>query len=209
MRRPSKKVIFLIALGCGALGFVLWLRYGFRVPARCQSGCQRAPSYLNGPGCLSVIETVPNPYLPTPSAVPYVGNVSYAEGGEGGWCIPSYYAFRYVSNDDGSYSALSKWSSAISAGGKLVYAPGTTGWHYGGCNSNTLEVVLMGILDSLPPNVNGYTLNVHRQDQTLDPLSPGKVVGMFYPSPAASPYEVQAWFVDTSPPEGGASGGCC
>lgn len=205
----SVRVGILICVGLGLLGFAAWLRWGYSVPLSCQAGCARAPPYMNGPGCLSIVETAPSNSLPAPSPVPYAGNIYYAVGGPGSWCTPSYYAFRYVNNDDGTYSPLSAWSAAISAGGKAVYPPGTHGWKNDGCQSNSVQVVAWGVLDQLPPNTNGYTLNVHRQDEVLEPQAEGTIVGSMIVDAPGTPYPVQAYFLDAAPPGGGSPNPCC
>ena len=84
------------------------------------------------------------------------------------WCIPSYYAIRYVDNK-GNYGEFSDWMGPVVAGINAVPD---------GCNANTPTFTVTSKSDS---NLNKYTVNIHRQDGEWNKKSEGEIVGMLYP----------------------------
>lgn len=84
------------------------------------------------------------------------------------WCIPSFYAIRYV-DKEGNYGQLSSWF------GPVVSEPTA---NPGGCFANLPNLVAQDLQD---PNLDKYYINVHRQDLNLNETSEGRVVGMLEP----------------------------
>lgn len=83
----------------------------------CAYGCDSAhiiSPWINGPGCLSVIETKLDPSIPKPTQIPYLSNFKFVGSIPPlpPFCSPAWYAFRYVRNSDGAYGPLSNWSGS-------------------------------------------------------------------------------------------------
>jgi hypothetical protein len=171
----------------------------FKVPRECTTLC---PEYMNGPGCHSVLEKFSDPSIPTPTPKIYLTNFTKADG-VAPFCLPVWYAFRYVKNDNGGYGPLSQWSgykgdgvvpTPIYSGSKTFPCPpgGCVGVKYGqaSCDLNQPKLELYGKLDvDIDIGNPQYTLNVHRQVGTgidkdgnptgFDPTSEGDIVGYF------------------------------
>jgi hypothetical protein len=215
--------ILLFILAFLFLGLGTFIHF-VEVPKSCAFGCAAAPSYMNGPDCISVNEVYLDGTIPSPTPIPYLGNFEYSAGAGSAFCLPVWYAFRYVRNSDGGYSALSPWTGQSSVGGSIafplaIYAGATTlptvpnQTIPSACNLNQPTIILNQPLDF---DVNygaadGYTLNVHRQVGYMsngaaagfNPTSEGTVVGSFVVSPAST------FFIDAvfNPNSGG--GTCC
>lgn len=202
-------VCIVLALVLGIVAVYIWM---LKYPQSCQTGCGRAPSFMNGGLCLSVLETYSDPTLPTPSQLPYISNFSQTSGAGAPFCTPTWYAFRYVRNADGGYGGMSPWSGSDQPGsdgtpmpifaGAATFpvAPGTTPSFPTGsasCTFNMPSLQLISPLDLNPQYMqpNGYTLNIHRQVgyvdgngqyQGFDPNGEGTVVGSFMIAPPGS-----------------------
>jgi hypothetical protein len=190
--------IFLTVIGLSLIGLAVFL-YFFQVPGECESLC---PSYMNGPGCHSVLEKFKDATIPTPTPAIYLTKFIKTDG-VAPFCLPVWYAFRYVRNDNGGYSPLSQWSgyrgpglvpTSIYSGAKTFPCPpgGCIGIKYGqaSCDLNQPTLELYGKLDvNIDISSPQYTLNVHRQMGTgfdkdgnptgFDPTSEGEIVGYF------------------------------
>ena len=203
----SKKVWYIL-LGVFAVVFLCLAvtMFFMRYPAKCQFGCALAPSFMNGPLCLSVKETNFDATIVKPSPQPYLGGFNDSAGAGPPFCEPVWYAFRYVRNIDGEYGPLSNWSGSsgptdldpqpIYSGASTLpcAAPGCSAWGItlgnDTCTYNQPTIVLTGPLD-FDVNfgqLNGYTLNVHRQVgyvgrdgivHGFDSRSEGDIVGSF------------------------------
>ena len=163
----------------------------------CAYGCSKAPPWLNGPDCLSIEEKYKDPSIPAPSASlqPYLSKFSFVDGVPGGaFCIPAWYAFRYVRNSDGGYGPLSQWSgydptqpdtvpmaifacapnlpcmkpSPNSGPGSCSAIGVSTGQASSGFNKPTIALTAPIDFDIKNGNADGYTLNVHRQTGLKD-----------------------------------------
>jgi hypothetical protein len=193
-------IFALVFLGF-ALYFTFWVSPS-SLPSGCKFGCAIAPPYMNGPMCLSVLEKYQDSTIPTPTPQPYLSSFVYAPGAGAAFCLPVWYAFRYVRNSDGGYSAMSPWTNAPIYAGAIgmpwVTPPSTPV----GNNVNQPTIVLTSPLDlptsstsstSSSSGPNGYTLNVHRQVGSIgyggtpigfNPTSQGTIVGSFIVPPS-------------------------
>lgn len=115
-------------------------------------------------GFLAAIEKTNDDSMPTPSGSLKLLNFDYNYQYPP-WCIPSFYAIRYV-DDEGNFGELSQWF------GPVVSQPTATP---GGCWANIPNLIAQDLQD---PNLGKYYANVHRQDTTLDESSDGRIVGM-------------------------------
>jgi hypothetical protein len=175
----------------------------------CSYGCSRAPIWMQStpPYCIWVKEEYSDKSIPKPTLQPYLSNFTSQEGAKP-YCLPVWYAYRYVRNKDGGYGPMSNWTGynpadpnnpiSIKAGSvNLPCPPGgcaKNGVPFGNktCSASQPFLSLDGSLDF---NVNeyspdGYSLNVHRQigyidtktgeDKGFNPTSEGEIVGVFY-----------------------------
>lgn len=197
--------------------YIIMLKY----PGVCSTGCGRAPSFMDGPLCLSVLEKYADPTIATPTPQPYITNFTATSGAGPPFCAPTWYAFRYVRNADGGYSSMSPWSGYTSAdptnpipifAGSATFPtpPGQTPNFPTGsasCTFNMPTIALTAPLDFAISYMqpNGYSLNVHRQvgyidqsgnPQGFDPSSEGVVVGSFMVGPPGS--SPVATFIDAA-----------
>ena len=229
--------IILTALAVAFLLAAAFFLFFFKIPSECNFGCASAPSFMNGPQCLSVVEKYSDPSIPTPSQnlQPYLSEFIYAEGEGAPFCAPVWYAFRYVRNSDGGYSTMGPWSGAVYSGSEnLPWYPGfspsgtpaaPSGTSFsapsGTCNANQPTVILTSPINSPGgqfDSLSGYSLNVHRQIGSIDangnvtgfdPSSEGDVVGVFEVFPGLN--GATATFVDAvfNPSPNSTATRCC
>ena len=214
------------------LGLTIYLLV-MKSPSICKYGCDLAPSYMNGPFCLSVIETTLDPTIPTPTPQPYLGNFIFSANMGPAYCAPVWYAFRYVRNSDGQYGPMSQWTGynsseptnplAIHSGGDSLPCPPAGCTAFGvqtgnaTCTANSPTIILLSAPDVPTNSATGYTLNVHRQvggwssptvSTGFDPTSEGTIVGSFAVGPGVRGQT--AFFVDAqNPNQGSGTTNCC
>lgn len=192
------KIPWYVLFSCLAIIFIfLAVYYWFmKDPSKgvdCAFGCAQAAlksPWLNGPECLSIQEKYKDSKIPAPSAglQPFLSDFRYIEGVKGGaFCIPAWYAFRYVRNKDGGYGPLSQWSgydpkAPTGSVPMAIYACATslpcvggtsndacsslgikTGPGSSAFNRPTLAITNPIDFDIKNFTADGYTLNVHRQ----------------------------------------------
>ena len=121
--------------------------------------------------CLSngVVAAVENQFdenIPTPLSSLVLNSFS-ASYDYAPWCIPSFYAIRFV-DTNGNYGPLSGWYGPIVA---------SSSTNPGGCGAN---IPYFRIQDATDPNIKKYYVNVHRQDKELDETNDGMIIGMVY-----------------------------
>ncbi len=190
----------------------------------CATGCDRAPKWMNGKFCLSVLEKYEDHTIPVPNSQPYLDSFTYASGGGAAFCSPVWYAFRYVRNKDGGYGPLSAWSGTPEGGTvsvidppmaiyscalELPTIPGDTSVPLGNLTSTfnkpTVAIIKPLNLDVKTGQEDGYTLNVHRQVGSIqngtpvfDPEIEGDVIGSFfvYATPKKGSAPIYAEFPD-------------
>lgn len=211
MKIKNKVVIALLAAGiiivvAGVIFHVIPL------PSKCNpGGCITNPG---APGCGGPItEVTPDSSLPTPSAQPYLGDFTFAQGSGPPFCGGVWYAYRYVTST-GGYSPLSPWSGtnpadpsstplAIYSGFTNLPCPvgGCVAWGITPSDTCTANNPLIVLTDTLPSLPSGTVLNVHRQFLTFDPTSEGDLIGAMITQGgrANTPVPVTAWFNDINP----------
>ncbi|ALX27507.1 hypothetical protein GMAR_ORF133 [Golden Marseillevirus] len=106
--------------------------------------------------------------IPTPENSPVLAQFGKADNNQPLWCIPTWYAVRYV-DQNGNYGKLGPWSQEI------VSSCSVPGLGCNGCNS-FLPII------SIPSSLPQYSANVHRQSKTFHPDDEGKIVGSFSPA---------------------------
>ena len=181
---------------------------------------QPYPPGWQRPNCDYVTEDTYDASINTPEAELYLGDFYYSEGSSsGGFCLPTYYAYRYVRVSDGSYGPLSSWSPPIqSCACELpCYPPTPTtpddqrcsvdGIPLGDqldihgnetCAYNTPVMVVMEQIQTPYNDTNLYAINVHRYSG-LSPPSPteeGEIVGVLYAFPTSDEHGWYGKFVD-------------
>ena len=216
--------IILAILGLVLIGLAIYV-FVMPYPSSCKVGCGLAPPYLNGPQCLSVIETTLDPTIPAPTPIPYMVGFNQSSGLGPPYCYPVWYAYRYVRNSDGQYGPMSPWTGggnvAIYAGAATLPCPpqGCAAFNVPvGTSTCTFNEPMIGILQapSVPVNsADGYTLNVHRQLGRIqhgqatgfDPTSEGDIVGSINVIPGNN--GITGSFVDTMNPKVTTASSCC
>ena len=226
-RMSKTPYIILGAVALVFVGIAVYFFFFFKPPKSCNFGCAAAPSFMNGPQCLSVVETYHDDTIPAPSTSlqPYLSSFDFVEGEGAPFCSPVWYSFRYVRNSDGGYSNLGVWSEAIYSGSpNQPWPPGVPqGTPSATCGANQPTIVLLGPINSpagstSPDTLSGYSLNVHRQigsiDSTgasigFDPLGEGDIVGVFQVYPGQN--GATATFIDAvfNPSPNSSATSCC
>lgn len=113
-------------------------------------------------------ETKLDKTIPTPTVKPTLSQFGKADNNQPLWCIPSWYAIRYV-DKNGNYSDLGPWSE------KVVSSCSVPGLNCNGCNS------FLPML-SIPSADSRFSANVHRQTQAFHPDIEGDLIGAFFPA---------------------------
>lgn len=154
-------VSLLLMIGIG--GAVWW--FFIRSPSAPQ--CKPPSDNLTclTTGNLAAIEDKLSKKVETPSQTLIISKFGAAGGAP--WCIPTWYALRYI-DGDGNYGDLGPWSSEVVAG-KHVSG--------GGCSANLPQLEPENII-TFASQSSGYNTNIHRQYQKLDTSSEGEIVGM-------------------------------
>ena len=117
-------------------------------------------------GVVAAIEKLYDDSMPSPITSLKLSSFN-ASASFAPWCIPSFYAIRFV-DTDGNYGDLSEWYGPVVASSSVL--PGQ-------CSAN---VPLLTVIDKDDPSLSKYYTNVHRQDNILDENSEGAIVGMLY-----------------------------
>jgi hypothetical protein len=164
----------VLILGFLAILALLFIAFGFwwwfirnPIPANgtsCKATDPNTICLYNGN--IAAIEKVLSTSIPTPTMSLTLKDFDYSIG-YAPWCIPSFYAFRYV-DSEGNYGPLSDWYGPVVASSDS--SPGK-------CNAN---IPFLQVQDLTDPGLTRYYANVHRQDGTLDTNSEGSIVGSLY-----------------------------
>lgn len=137
-----------------------------------------------------------DPTLKAPRQQVVLGSLQRQNTGINPWCVPTWYALRYVKKD-GGYSDLGPWSDKIQVNVNS-HTPRV-------CEANT---PIVGI--KKPPDYNpfstGITVALHRQHGKFDPTDEGEVVGQLYPLTA---FGLQWGWTDVLRSDIQTIGSCC
>lgn len=193
----------------GVLGIGILVAIGYFVYRHVKGTPAPPPCNVPGmdPTCSYVLEKYQDPTLKAPTQPLYLTNFEYIPEQGAPWCVPTWYAFRYVRVSDGGYSTLSEWTHLpVQAGASMFPCPDGKCWFKtasGGaplsgtetCHFNAPVIGTIGPLDY--DITQGVYANVHRQHGALDPSSEGEIVGFLIPSGYTNPAEWQAHNVMT------------
>lgn len=186
---------YIVSLIFGLLFAFLGL-YFFKFisnPSAPPGNCVNLPEMWVRPTCAFVKEDHLDTSIVKPSQNIYLGdfvsNPNINAGG--GICTPLYYAFRYVRVNDGAYGPLSDWTTIpVQSGSTLLPCypkdPSETDPSKNckadniqtgklSCDFNQPTLVTVDPLDY--SITEGYILNIHRQEGSLDLTSEGDIVG--------------------------------
>ena len=146
----------------------------------------------------------PEKYLDTSISTPtqqlYLSNFQYNPNlNTYPWCVPTWYAIRYVRVSDGGYSQLGPWTpttSPVQSGNTSLPCYDTTNDGYtNNCTFTTINnsilvnpdtcnfnQVTIGTPSPLTYSIEqGYYANIHRQSGTFNPDSQGMIIGILTP----------------------------
>ena len=179
-----------------------WYRRQSTAPivAPVAGNCTYSPTSRGGfaKGCTFFKESSPSSTLTLPPPQPYLLNFTQASQGAP-WCVPTWYALRYVDSATGEYGPLSAWTrSPVVAGSTLTAQACPHGKCYfsdngvvtpPGPGTCTFSTPVVGVVEALQysPETDGVWVNVHRQSTTLDPSSEGTIVGYLLPQSYTTP----------------------
>jgi hypothetical protein len=227
---------FLTLLTVALIGFAIYVQFFVTspYPQPSHNGCidpvtdQPLPNGWQRPNCDYVTENYNDTSIASPLSTMYLGDFYFSEGGaSGGFCIPTYYAYRYVRISDGGYGPLSAWSAPIRSGACTLPCyppPGSTAPQSSWCATDGILVgdqtdsngystlsyntPVMVVMDAIPlpySNIDSYVLNVHRYVGLIPPSSTdeGQIVGVMYPlqadeNGASPPNGWQGKFIDAA-----------
>lgn len=172
----------------------------------CNSACLSTPPFINGPGCLSVVEHVYDEKIPKPTPKIYLGTFTYSAGAGNPFLLPVKYALRYVTNTGNKYGPLSKWSDPIYVGSTTLPCLNNTQ----SCSCSSTQCNLPQIVTNTPYDVkvsqspSDYSVNVHRIVGSLDsnnnpvfsPNAKEEIVGMTYPLSVLNGIKIFSAFTD-------------
>lgn len=113
MALSKKSITLFVILGVAALIFLIlaFIVFFMKEPV-CGYGCAKAPTFMNGPDCISVKEKYSDDKIIKPTPIPYLTGFSSSLGSGPAFCLPVWYAYRYVRNSDGGYGPLSAWTGS-------------------------------------------------------------------------------------------------
>lgn len=191
-------IVLLAVVVAGGVGWWLYRR----APAHPSSPPSCPASSGLAPGCNYYREVAPDPTLTKEPPPPYL--IDFGRSVEGNpWCVPTWYALRYVRAATGGYGPLSPWTTApVQAGttatagacppGGCWFQSAQSAPRAGGvppgpatCSFNTPTIGVVQPLAHAPQD--GVWVNVHRQSGALDPTQEGDIVGFLLPSAYSHP----------------------
>ena len=200
------------------IGIMVWV--SMQKQKVCNIACLKSPSFINGPGCLYVMEDTYDATIPKPTPQIYLGNFTYSAGAGNPFLLPVKYALRYVRNDGSNkYGPLGPWSDPIYVGAsKLPCIGGSSSTQCNlSCNpfsQNTSDMPKCNLptIATITPydvpvnqNTTGYTVNVHRivgsivNGQPVFPISQsdsGEIVGYTVPITTVNGNKIVSSFTD-------------
>jgi hypothetical protein len=169
---------------------------------------QPFPPGWQRPNCDYVTEDTFTTAIAAPQAELYLGDFYYSVGAaSGGFCLPTYYSYRYVRISDGAYGPLSAWSPPIqSCACSLPCYPPTQSTPvdqrcsvdgillgdqldiHGNetCSYNTPVLVVMEPIPTPYNDTSSYAINVHRYSGVTPPsdTEEGEIVGVLFAFPS-------------------------
>lgn len=185
------------------IGILFWVSTAKN--ENCNSACLSTPSFVNGPGCLSLLEDVYDESIPKPTPKIYLGSFTYSAGAGNPFLLPVKYALRYVTNSGNKYGSLSKWSDPIYIGSTTLPCLNSSQC---GCSSslcNLPQLVTNTPYDvKVSSSLSDYSVNVHRIVGSLDsqgnpvfsPDAKDEIVGMTYPLTVLNGIKITSAFTD-------------
>lgn len=198
-------VILIVVIILIIIGVMIWVSSAKN--ENCNSACLSTPNFVNGPGCLSLLEDVYDESIPKPTPKIYLGTFTFAAGAGNPFLLPVKYALRYVTNSGNKYGPLSKWSDPIFVGSTtLPCLPSTASQCL--CSSslcNLPQIVTNTPYDvKVSSSLSDYSVNVHRIVGSLDsqgnpvfsPNAKDEIVGMTYPLTVLNGNKITSAFTD-------------
>ena len=196
-------IVLIVIIIIIIIGVMFWVSTAKN--ENCNSACLSTPSFVNGPGCLSLLEDVYDESIPKPTPKIYLGSFTYSAGAGNPFLLPVKYALRYVTNSGNKYGPLSKWSDPIYIGSTALPCLNNIQ-----CSCSSNQCNLPQIVTTTPYDVkvgqslSDYSVNVHRIVGSLDsqgnpvfsPDAKDEIVGMTYPLTVLNGNKITSAFTD-------------